>query len=307
MGDNRARSKYYRKIIKYVNFRLILISILLTSCAAPIYFEKTEPPEILTYINPCRIALVNIFNYTMPQAVKAENQNVYRNAINKFGLELSKIGITDSIYKFFFADSLFKGIDPENQSVILPADTIRQLSSAYGADYLLTLDSLNFYLEEDEPDESDESGIQVVLNNYYIIGNFFLSLYTDSGDLLNRSEVTMTTKFATKIGLTYFSGIAPSFSRAVVQGGELGVSAADDYADRFYPVRTQEQRYVYTGGKLKQANDLMVKEQWDKALEILNRLASGPKQSLSQKAIHNLSVLKEIRDAVEDTLKATGK
>jgi hypothetical protein len=303
MGAHQVNIEYYLKRLNYLKIQVILVLLLLSSCTAPLYFEKTEPPEISLEIKPCRIAVVNIYDYTEPQTVRAENQKVYRNAINKFGLELSKIGATDSLYKFFFADSLFKGISPENQSLVLPVDTIHQLTSVYKADYLLTTDSVSFFLQEDEPDESDESGIRLALNNFYLIADFFLSLYDNSGNIIDRTEVSMATKYATKIMMTYFSDLQPSFSKATVQAGELGISAADDYADRFYPVKTQEQRYVYSGGKFRKANELMVKEKWDKALEILNHLASSPKPALSEKAEHNLSVLKEVQESVPGTIR----
>jgi hypothetical protein len=297
----------YLRIIFSMKFILVFVLLFLTSCAVPLYFDKTEPAEISTEIKPCKLALVNIFNYTQPKTVKAENQIVYRNAISGFELELTKIGATDSLYKFFIADTLYKGILPENQSLLLPADTVVKLTSIYNSDYLITLDSLSFFLQEDEPDQTDESGMQLTLGRFYLISDFYLTLYDSSGNLINRSEVSMTVKFTTRIVMTYFSELQPSFSKAVVQAKELGISAADDYADKFYPVRTQEQRYVYTGGKLKVANELIVKEEWDKAREILDRLASGPRLNLSQKAVHNISVLKEIRESVTNDIKTTDR
>ncbi len=280
-----------------LKFFLGLFLILQVSCAVPLYFEKTVPPEIQVDIKPCRIAFVNTFNYSLPEAVKSENQKVYNNAINNFGAELEKIGVSDSLFKFFVADTLYKGVSLPDQTVVLPVDTIQLLTTVFRADYLLTLDSLSLYLQEDES-EPEGGGFQVTFNNFYLVGDFYLSLYSMSGDLINRSEVTMSSGYGNRPVLSSISGL-PSFSRAAAQAGSLGIAAADDYADRYYPIITQEQRYVYTGSKFSESNRLIVKEDFDKASEILNRLSKSPRPGLAQKAEHNLSVLNEVKESVK--------
>jgi len=278
-----------------------LCFMIITSCAAPLYFEKSEPPEISASIKPCRIAFINIFDYTWSEAVKSENQNVYRSAINEFAREMNRIGSSDSIYKFFVADTLFKGVPVQDQTLMLPADTVELLTTVFKADYLVTLDSISLYLMQDESDNSDEDGNSSGFGSFYLVSDFFLSLYDLSGNMVNRSEVSMTSGYGNRTAYSYFSGLLPSFSRASTQAGELGISAADEYADRFYPTVTQEERYVYTGGKLKEANSLIVREQWDKAEAILRKLASGKNTGIARKAEHNLSVLGEIRESVKAT------
>jgi hypothetical protein len=294
-----SSGKKLSKGFNIITLQFTLFLILSVSCATPLYFEKTVPPEISVDIKPCTIAFVNIFNYTQPEAVKVENQNVYRNAINKFGMELGKIGSTDSSYRFFVADTLFRGVSASNQTVMLSPDTIQLLTSIYRSDYLLTLDSVSLFLQEDESD-TDNEGYQVIFNNFYLVGDYFLSLYSLSGDLVNRSEVTMSSRYGNKPVLSNILGL-PSFSRAAGLAGEIGIAAADNYADRFYPVVSQEQRYVYTGSQFRESNKLIVKEQFDKASEILNRLSKSPRSSLAQKAEHNLAVLKEVKESVKLT------
>ena len=283
--------------------KIILAMILLTSCATPLYFEKTVAPEIAVDISPCRIAFVNIFNYTDPEAVKVENQGVYRSAVNNFGTEINNIGLKDSLFRFFFADTLFMGVPFRNQSVLLSVDTIRLLTTLYKADYLLTLDSLSFFLQEDESDDSGESGFQLIFSNYSLIGDFYLSLYTPSGDLLNRSEVTESVRYGDRSVLLNIFSLRSSFSRATGLSASLGIAAADDYVDKFYPVVTQEQRYVYTGSRFRESNNMMVREEFDKAAEILNRLSKSSNPDLVQKAEHNLSVLNEVRESVRSNPK----
>ena len=279
--------------------KIILAMILLTSCATPLYFEKTVAPEIAVDIKPCRIAFVNIFNYTNPKSVKAENQRVYGSAINQFGSAINKIGLNDSIFKFFLADTLFRGVSSQNQSVLLSEDTVMLLTSVYRADYLLTLDSLSFFLQEDESDDQGEGGFQLIFSNYSLIGDFFLSLYSLSGDLINRSEVAESVKYGDRSVLLNIFNLRSSFSKAIAQAGSLGIGAADDYADKFFPVVTQEQRYVYTGRRFRDSNSLIVKEEFDKAAEILNKLSKSSNPDLVQKAEHNLSVLNEVKESAK--------
>lgn len=234
-----------------------LLSILLSSCIAPLYYEKTEPPEIATEIKPCRIAFVNIFNYTLPEVVRVENQNVYRISINKFGSELASLGSTDSLFKFFVGDTLFKGVPVEDQTLLLPVDTVQRLTTVFRSDYLLTLDSLSLFLQEDESDESDGGTYQIAFKNFYLVADYYITLYSLSGDLVNRSQVTVTSKYGNRL---VFSGLFSSFSRAAAQAADLGTEAADEYTDKFYPVKIQDQRYIYAGRKLGRQMTLLSKK-----------------------------------------------
>ncbi len=299
------RLKTSPMISKTINsFLNLACCLFLASCSTSLYFDKTVPPEIPTEIRPCRVAVVNLYNYTLFGKKGKRYQKVYDVAVNKFSEALEINNPSDSLVGFFVADTLKIGSSAENMTLLLPADSVRRMASVFSSDYLITIDSLSLFLEAQEEefflDPDDEQAVNYRRNaDAYYIADYFLSFYSSSGDLIDRSEVTTNTFLATvPVWRWPYDDLLPVTDKILELTKGLASEAGNDYLEKFQPGYTTERRKIYTGRKFQEANDLIVKREWDKAAELLKKIEAEPNKSLSQRASHNLLVLYEVRKTI---------
>lgn len=158
---------------------------------------------------------------------------------------------------------------------------------------LLVLEAFSIGTNSETEVEEDEDGSTSRTANYYLIVTAGLSLYSNSGDLVNRSTVGRSELYKSRWALGGIALFDPSIYKAEKDIRYLAKFVAEDYINKFYPATETVQGKIYTGKELKEAADYCKDQHWDEAIELLKPLAVSPDPKISSKAAYNLSVAYE--------------
>jgi hypothetical protein len=177
-------------------------------------------------------------------------------------------------------------------TAFLPKDTIHAICEHQKTDMLLTLDSLNIYFDW-EIEVNDDGASKEKVKNFYLYTRFYLSFYSGTGNLINRSMMEKHSLYKSRVALSALITIKPSIANAIEAIKTLSFQAGQDYVRKFYPKTVQESRTIYAGKAFKESNLFIKLRNWDKATELLEQLAKSADPNTAMKARHNLSVVKE--------------
>jgi hypothetical protein len=274
--------------IKYA----IVILLSLSSCTSLILVQKTYDPEIDLKKTPYKIVLVNLFDYTSPAIVKEKRENTFHTGIMKFTEGLSSSFSRIGSFGFLCGDTLKKDITADQLTAILPKDSIIAICKRNNSNMLLTLDSVNIFVDWETVVNYDDDHKEKI-KNFYLHTRFYLSLYSVTGDLLKRSKMEESSLFESNTALSALITIKPSFAEIKGPLQTLSFKAGQEYVSKFYPRTVQESRTIYAGKVFKESNLYIKLRNWEKATELLDQLAKSTDPDIAMKAIHNLSVVKE--------------
>jgi hypothetical protein len=277
----------------FANFLFAFIVLLSISCTRLLFVKKDYNPEIILDKKPVKIVFVNIFDYTLPVYVKEKNEISYNAGVKEFIEGLSSSLSGDKTIKFVIGDTLKKDIPVGQLTTILSKDSINAICMRHKTDMLLTLDSLNISFTW----ETHWEGKGNKTKDFYLLVRFYSSLYTSSGELINRSMVEKSSLYKSREALSALITIKPSIARACEAVRPLALQAGEDYVRKFYPTSAFETRKIYMGKEFKESYEFIKLRNWNKAIELLDQLAKSPDSKISEKARHNLSVVKEARDS----------
>jgi hypothetical protein len=281
-------------LMKKSAFPLFTIAILLclSACSRIIYIKKTLEPEIIIEKKPVNLVFVNIFDYTLPVYVREKNEVSYHAGVMKLteGLLSSLSG--DDSFKFLRGDSLKKGIGVGLLTTLLPTDSVRDICIRYKANMLLALDSMNIFFDWETIVDRDADGTSRT-KNFYLYTRFYFSLYSASGDMINRSQVENSSFYKSRPALSGLITLKPSIANAREKVEKLAFQAGKDYGSKFYPQEVNEPRQIFTGKAFKESNDCLKSGNSNKAVELLEQLVKSPDPKTAERARHNLSVVKE--------------
>ena len=126
---------------------------------------------------------------------------------------------------------------------------------------------------------------------------FFLSLYSSTGDLIDRSEVDQSSMVKPQTSMSGLIILIPSISRSANEIGNLAFQSGQDYVAKFYSKTIYDSEQLYTGKPFKESNDCIFAKNWNKAIEILERLTKNQDSVIAEKARHNLDIAKEASEA----------
>lgn len=267
----------------------------LFSCTRYLYVSKTYDPEIIPSKKPGRIAFVNIFDYTSPAYVKEKNEISYHAGVIKLSEGLSSSFSKDESFIFIPGDTLKKDILTGQLTAFMAKDTVLAICERYNSDMLLTLDSLNIFFDWTFTVNSDGE-YKEKEKQFYLHTKFYLSLYSATGDLINRSMIEKSTFYESREAILLIVTFKPSIAKAIETIKPLSFEAGEAYVSKFYPRTVQESREIYGGKVFKESNLYIDLRNWDKATELLDQLARLPDKDIARKARHNLSVVKEISE-----------
>lgn len=273
-------------------FLPVLILVGFTSCSKVIYIGKTLEPEITLQTYPNEIAFINQFDYTSPAYVKDKNLVSYQAGIYKLAEGLSTFKQTDS-FGFQISDMLKKGRQTGSLTELFPVDSITEICKRDKADMLLVLDSMNIFFDWETLVETDDNGAKSKTKNFYLYTHFYLSLYSNGGDLINRSQLEESLFYKSRPTLSGLITIEPSIAKAKEDVEALSLRAGHDYVAKFFPSDVQVPRELYMGKAFKESNSYIKSKDWDKAIQLLNVLVDSPDPKIAERARHNLSVAKE--------------
>lgn len=280
-----------KSFLCYLFMALFLLSS--TSCSKLIYISKTLEPEIILEKGRNDIVFVNLFDYTLPVYVKEKNEESYHAGVMKLTEGLASSFSEDKSINFFTGDSLKKGTELGLLTTLLPTDSVKAICTRFNSNILLALDSMNVFFDWETIVDTDADGSKSKTKNFYLYTDFFLSLYSSDGDLINRSKTQRSMFYKSRPTLSGLITIQPSIAKAKDEIESLGALAGQDYADKFYPQNVQEPRQVYYGKVFKESNAYIDAGNWSKAIELLEKLAESSDPKIAKKARNNLDVAKE--------------
>jgi hypothetical protein len=273
-------------------FAIVILSSL-SSCSNFLLVQKTYDPEINLERKPYKIVLVNIIDYTSPAYVREKQENSYHAAVMKFAEGLSSSFSSDESLSLLIGDTLKKDIPAGKLTELMPKDTILKICKLHDSDMLLTLDSLNIFFDWETIVNDDDKGNLLKEKNFYLYTRFYLSFYSATGELINRSMIEKSSLYKSRLALSALITFKPSIANAIGTVKSLSFQAGQDYVSKFYPKTVQESRKIYSGKAFKESNLFIKLRNWEKATELLDQLAKSPDRNIAMKAQHNLSVVKE--------------
>jgi hypothetical protein len=274
---------------------MISILLILSSCSLSYNIQKTHDPEIIPETKTGNIVFVNLFDYTLPKYAKENNIISYNEGVRALMEGLLSLSDGDKSYKFFNGDSLKKSTEAGKLTTLLPIDSVVTICTRYKADLLLTLDSMNLFFDWET--FADENSVFNKTKQFYLHTRFYLSLYSTTGVLINRSKVENSSFYKSNAALSGLITIKPPIAKASKQVGDLAFQAGRDYVSKFYSETVMEPREIYAGKAFKESNLFIKLRNYDKAIELLEQLSESSDSKIAMKARHNLSVVKEIAES----------
>ena len=281
--------------------RLLLtvsLGILFFSCAKIIYIGKRIEPEIILEKELHNIVFVNLFDYTSSKNISKKDQVSFHNGVMGLLEGLSSFS-SDTSLNLVVGDTLKKGIETGSLTTLLPIDSVIAICNRNRTNMLLALDSMNIFFDLETTPEEDNYGYASKTKNFYINTRFFLSLYSITGDLINRTELDQSTFYRSRPTLSGIVTVVPSLDRARQDIGELAYQSGLNYVSKFYPHMTQDTQELYSGKPFRDSNRYAFSRDWKKAIELLEELTKNSDPVVAEKAKHNLDVVKEAVQASE--------
>jgi hypothetical protein len=272
---------------------LIIVILLLTSCFTSVSFNKPAPPEIMLEEPKNNIAFINAFDYTIPDEASKSENNVYRTGVTEVidGLKTS-FAYNEQI-DFNVIDTLAGEKAPVRLSDTLSADSVKNICKTNNSSMLLVLEAFDMNIDFETLVEEYEDGSKSRTNNYYLVISAGLSLYSSSGDLIDRSMDALSSLYTSRPALSGIITFTPSLYKAEEEIGHLAKIVGEEYVKKFYPGTELVNRKIYVGKGLLEADNYCMEQNWDKAIELLRPLAESPDPKISRKAANNLSVAYE--------------
>lgn len=264
----------------------------LSSCTTILYVNKTLDPEIILEKKPKNIAFVNLFDYTIPFNVKDKNEVSFQAGVMNFIEGLSSFS-KDEYFKFSIVDTLKKGTGEGNLTVILPTDSVRSICSRNNTEMLLALDSMNIFFDWETLVDTDNEGNKSKTKDFYLYTRFYVSLYSVSGYLADRSMIDRSSFYKSRPTLSGLITIKPSIAKARKNVEELAFMSGQDYVAKYYPQLVQEPRTIYISKPFRESYAYIKAGNREKAIELLEQLAKSSDRKIADRANQNLSVVIE--------------
>lgn len=279
------------------NVILFALLLMLGSCTKTILLTRTLPPELVPEKKPATIAFINQYDYTANPTIKDKHEAAFRTAVAEFSRTLTAHQAADLAFTFTPGDTLRKSDRAmEYRDKPIPADEVIELCSARNAAYVLILDTLYLGFDWETIREEDMDGSVSKTKNFFLMGDYYLSLYESSGKLVKRTYLDKSIFFKARPTLSGLITFVPNLARATDEIRMMSQDAGLQYIGMYYPAQVNESRMLHAGKKFAVINNLLVQQEYDKAIELLSEMARSPDQKLAQKAAHNLSVAREIKE-----------
>lgn len=284
--------------MKRLIWLLLTVSIIfiLSACAKIIYIGRRIDPEIVLEKEHHNIIFINLFDYTSPANVKEKEAVSYRAGMMSLLDGLSSFS-NDSSFSFFVADTLKKGIKNGLLTTLMPVDSVTSICNKNKVNMLLALDSMNIFFDWETIVDNNDDGSISRIKNFYLITRYYLSLYSFTGDLINRSELDQSSLYRSRPTLSGIITIKPSLARARGEVGNMAFQAGQDYVSKFYPQIIQDTKQLFSGKSFRESNSYVFAKDWKKAIELLEELIKNKDPVIADKARHNLEVVQEAAEA----------
>jgi hypothetical protein len=274
---------------------ILLLVMILSSCTKIIFISRKTDPEINLENVHHDIVFANLFNYTLPVNVNKKDRFSYHAGVMNLLDGLSSFS-SDSSFNFSVGDTLKKSVEAGDLTTLLSVDSINNICNRFNANLLLTLDSASIFFERDTV-INHSYGVEYASLQFKLNTRFFMSLYSDTGDLIDRSEVDQSSVFIPRSIMSGRIIQVPYISRATEEIENLAFQAGQEYVGKFYPVIIHDTKQLFNGKAFKESNNYIFSRNWNKATELLEQLVKNQDPSIAEKARYNLEVVNEASEA----------
>lgn len=268
-------------------------------CTSTTYLVRTFPPEIELNSGD-RIGFVNLFDYRSNALIKEKHDTAYFEGISAFAKTLTTDTLPDRLISFFLSDDNAITQRPTLlQNSLLPEQEIRSFCQDNQATHLLTLDSLKIGFDWETIREEGEDGSVSKTKYFYLLSNYFLSLYDSSGAVVKNTLLEKSMKYTSRPTLSGLITIQPKLAKAREKIAILSREAAMQYTDMFYPSEERLPKSLKTGKPFVETNAMIQNKEYNAAILLLTEMVKNPRKSVSKKAQKNLAVARELKENQE--------
>lgn len=272
-----------------------LIGLLLSySCTTPVYMNRTLPPQITLESQPARIIFMNHFNYQNNASTKEKHETAYKTGIEEFALALVNFEAPENPMAVITLDSL---TCKSQNDTICPKPDISSLCRSNNAEFLLSLDSLCYYFNNEVIREENDDGSVSKTKDFYLTSLYYLTLYDTAGNAMDKTYIENSTYYSSRPTLGALITFRPNLAKAIDKITLLARESGSDYMGQFYPsFERNVMRNLYTGKTFSEANSLIKSGNYNEAIIRLQELTITLKPKLAEKAQHNLEVAIELKE-----------
>ncbi len=265
---------------------------LLAGCSALLFVDKPVAPEIEIDGYGNRIVMQNYFDYTSNEYVSTRYEGVYHVGIEEFMSGLESFFSDESLATATIGDTLVINSGKKTPSDMVDADSVYSACIRSGSNYLLAIDSLYLGVDwETQYMDDFEAGFKV--KTFYIEVEPYLSLYDETGELVDRSYVYRSAELKSRLALSEYITFAPPLTSEADEIAQLARDAGMDYGSKFFTSTEPYTYRVFTGSQLRNSYDLMLQGKWADAIRYLLPLADSSNTRMARKAANNIAVAYE--------------
>jgi len=267
--------------------------ILVSSCTTVIQMQKTYPPERERPADSGKYVFVNFYDYRIPENIKEKNEIAYAVAVRGYIDGLGANISMDPGETLTIADTLKGGFSVSSMQLPEFTDTVRAICAAYGADLLISLDSINLWVDWNISLEENDDGGNTLVRDFFLYANNYMTLYTSEGEVIDRCAGEKSTFIKSKYTIFGMIG-GPTLGKAREAVRLLSRDAAKDCMGKFYPFTENYTETLFKGGPLNKINQLIIGGHPEEAVGPLKDLAFASGRSMAKKASYNLEVVHKI-------------
>lgn len=278
----------------------ITLVILASSCTTVVQMQRTYRPESVLPADSAKFVFVNFFDYRIPEYIKDKYEIAYAVAVRGYIDGLGETVLMDPGGSFAIGDTLNDGFSVSSMQLPEFTDTVKAICGSHGADMLIALDSMNLWIDWDINLEEDDEGDNMLVKDFYLYANSYMTLYTSSGEIIDRCAGEKSTFIKSKYTIFGMVG-GPTITKAREAVRSLSRDAAKDCIGKFYPFTENYTETLYKGGPLNKINELIIAGHAEEAVSPLKALTNSTDQSLAKKASSNLVVVNNILENRRET------
>lgn len=260
--------------------------------------NRTLPPEMVLEKQPAKIVFQNRFDYRSNPGIKDKHEAAYKISIDEFANTLAKIKPSEDKKVIFNIDTtrMNSGANPEDDSTAIMHE-IRALCKTTNSDFYLSLDSLYLYFDWEVIRDEDEDGSVSKTKEFYLMGDYYLTLFNVEGRIRNRTVIEKSIYFKSRPTLGSLITFQPNLDNAKKKLTNIAEEAAIEYVGLFYPsIEKDIPRQLHASKIFKETNALIKGQKYNEAIRKLQKMTKTLNPKLAAKAQENLDVVIELRD-----------
>lgn len=278
--------------MKNRNLKYLAISglIIFNSCSTIMFINKPLEPEIILEENEKSLVVNNYFDYTQPAYVKEKHQEVYKASAEFFSESLTKyINISPGLIAIS-GDSLISLSVKRSPSDLMPANNVLEACEKFGADMLLSIDSIDIDFDWETETIINDDGEKSKTKYFYIQTTHFLSLYSSSGELIDRSFIALEQPYSARPTISGLITIKPNLRKAIDEVIIISADAGIEYGTKFFETTGTYPYKVYHNKPFEESFSLLQSGNWSDAIRSLLLLAESSDKKIAKRAANNLFV-----------------